>query len=181
MSGFRSIYNERGDRATVYENDGKPDRILQLLGSRTENPYQAPMEDSGQSGAAATSGGHQSRRLGSRLSILFVAFVFGAISAFSLMGFLYNLTINYPGTERPVIEVDPLWMFGHVIRGLGLGALTWFLLRYQSEIKNWPGSLGQDAERLVAIHDAAWKAGAIVLGALMAFGIAYAIHGRPSL
>jgi hypothetical protein len=34
MSGFRSIYNEHGDRATVYENDGQPDRVLKLLGEQ---------------------------------------------------------------------------------------------------------------------------------------------------
>lgn len=137
-----------------------------------ENPYKAPVEGPAQS---------KTRGFGSRLSIVFVALVFATISALSIIGFLYNLTINYPGTDRPVIEVDPLWMFGHIIRGIGLGLLAYFLLRYQSAMKNWRGPIGEDAERLIARHDAVWRTGALVLGALTVFSIVYVLFGHASM
>lgn len=32
MSGFQTIYNDKGDRASAYVSDGKPDRVLKILG-----------------------------------------------------------------------------------------------------------------------------------------------------
>jgi hypothetical protein len=146
-----------------------------------ENPYKAPLESPGQPSAAADSANagkgpnsnHQRRCFSGRLSIMFVAFVFGTVSVFSLAGFVFNLLSNYPGTDRPVIAVDPLWMLGHVIRGIGLGILTCVLIRYQSAIKKCRATSGEDAERLIATHDTLWKTGSLVLGALVIYALVY--------
>lgn len=106
----------------------------------------------------------RNRLLHSRLGILFVAIVLGTISALSIVGFVFNLTANYPGTDRPVIVVDPLWMVGHVIRGIGLGILTFRLWRYQVAIEHWRGSRGEGTEQFIITHAATWKTGAVVLG-----------------
>jgi hypothetical protein len=116
----------------------------------------------------------------SRLSILFVALVFGAVAALSVVGFLFNLTIHYPGTDRPVIAVDPLWMLGHDVRALGLGYLTYKLWRYQATIKHERGD-SKGAEEFIAVHDAAWRAGAIVLATLLVYAVAYVVFGGPRI
>lgn len=113
--------------------------------------------------------------LTSRPAILFIAFIFAAIAVISAIGFLYNLTINYPGTGRPVIAVDPLWMFGHVVRGLGLGILACRMWLYQSAIKRWRGPDGRTTEEFARAHAAAWKTGAIVLGVLLVYSTAYVL------
>lgn len=149
-----------------------------------ENPYKAPLERLGQPSAAADSANqsqaispsHPTRFLGGRLSIIFVAVVFGTVSVFSLVGFVFNLMSNYPGTDRPVIVVDPLWMLGHVIRGIGLGMLTYFLFRYRSAIKKCCDLGGEDVERLIATHDTLWKTGALVLGVLVVYALVYVAY-----
>ena len=103
--------------------------------------------------------------LRSRMGILFVAIVFGLISGLSIVGFIYNL---------PVIGVDPLWMVGHLIRGFGLGLLTFHLWRYQAAIKNWRGPSGEGTQQFIKAHAAAWNTGAIVLGVLLVYAIIYA-------
>jgi hypothetical protein len=111
--------------------------------------------------------------LQSRWAIKFVAIVFGAIATLSIIGFLFNLTIKYPGTDRPVIAVDPLWMFGHIIRALALGFLAYRLWLYQSAIAQWHAPDGEGTEQFLSAHAAAWKTGAIVLGLLLLYGLIY--------
>jgi voltage-gated potassium channel Kch len=115
--------------------------------------------------------------LGSRPAIMFVAIVFGIIAGLSVIGFLFNLTINYPGTGRPVIVVDPLWMMGHVIRGFGLGILTYRMWLYQAELKRWHG---RATEEFARAHASVWKTGALVLGVLIVYSITYVAVGGPS-
>src|SRR5207249_2617580 len=74
---------------------------------------------------------------------------------------------------------DPLWMLGHVIRGLGLGALAFYLWRYQSTIKNWRGTKGEGSEQFIRNHSAAWTTGALVLGVLLAYGLIYVSLSVP--
>lgn len=137
------------------------------------NPYQAPVEAHGQPNAKARSDSHANQYLGGRLSIIFVAFIFGAVSAFSLFGFLYDLTMNYPETDRPVIAVAPIWMLGHVLRGLGLGVLTWFMWKYQLTIRKCRSPTAEGAQQLIVVHNKMWKTGALVLGALVVYAFVY--------
>lgn len=105
-----------------------------------------------------------------------MAVVFGAVSALSLVGFLFNLAHDYPGTNQPVILVDPLWMLGHVIRAVGLGILTCLLLQYQFAIKHHRVAAGDGPRRLVLAHDALWKTAALVLGVLVVYSLAYVAY-----
>lgn len=135
-----------------------------------ENPYKAPVEGHGKPPAAANS---QGECLGGRRSIIFVALVFGTLSVLFVIQVLFNLTRNYPGTDQLVIVVDPLWMLANLIRGLGLGALTYALLRYFAAIKKCTGSNKEDKERLIATHDALWRTAAIALGVIAVASIVY--------
>jgi hypothetical protein len=116
----------------------------------------------------------------SRISIVFVAVVFGLVAAMSIFGFFFNLTINYPGTDRPVLAVDPLWMLGHLVRGVGLGWLSIALFRYQSQLRRWVGLDDYVSDSFIAAHNAAWSAGAIVLAVLIVYAIAY-VFGAPRI
>ena len=122
----------------------------------------------------------QKQLLHSRLGIGFVAIVFGIISLLSIGAVVFNLSANYPGTNRPVIVVDPLWMAGNVIRAIGLGILTFHLWRYQVAIKHWPGPDAKGTEDVILTQAAVWKTGAIVLGLLLVFAVIYVVSGAPS-
>ena len=71
----------------------------------------------------------QKRVFYSRVGILGVAGVFGLVAVLSIVGFFFNLTTQDPTTGRPVIAVGPMWMLGHVIRGVGLGLLAFQMVR----------------------------------------------------
>lgn len=152
-----------------------------------ENPYQPIASAGSNHPGGEVDSIPETRCFGGRRSILFVALVFGTVSAMSLAGFLFNLAHNYPGTDQPVIVVDPLWMLGHLIRGIGFGILTYLLLQYQAAIKKSRHLAGGEANRLVISHDALWKTSALVVGVLAVYGLAYAAYGayvafaRPSM
>lgn len=119
--------------------------------------------------------------LDGRWSIIFVAAVFGIIAGLSIVGFLFNLSFNYPGTSRRMIVVDPLWMVGHLVRGFGLGAIAYRLWRYQRVLKHWRSSHDTDAEKFAQAHFAAWVTGALALGALVIYAMLYVSFGGPRI
>lgn len=146
---------------------------LPLENKSMENPYQAPLE-----GHRESTG--QVRSFGGRLSVLFAALIFGAVSVLSTAGFMFNLARKYPGTDELVIVYDPLWMLGHVLRAVGLGLLTYFLLRYHSAVKMCRGMTWKDAQGIIVIHDKLWLTAALVLAALAVYSFVYAAFSRLS-
>lgn len=92
--------------------------------------------------------------------ILVVAIVFAAIAAVSLIGFAYNLSTRYPGTNILVIQHDPMWMASHLVRGLGLGYLVFLLWKYQQVVQSIEFHGTDEEKRFCAIHNRIWVFGA---------------------
>lgn len=137
------------------------------------------MSELGSVANESTEQGASAKQLGGRWSILFIAGVFGAVAGISILMFLVNLAFDYPGTDRRVIVIDPLWMVGHLVRGFGLGAIAYRLWCYQKALKHWRSSQDADAEKFAQAHFAAWVTGALVLGALLIFAVSYVSFGGP--
>jgi hypothetical protein len=104
-----------------------------------------------------------------RVGVLVIATTFATIALLSMVGFVFNLAFKYPGTDSPVIQVDPLWMAGHLVRALALGWLAFRLWCYHSALKRWRD--GGDADPFLRAQSAAWVAGAIAIVVLMGYAV----------
>jgi hypothetical protein len=143
-----------------------------------EDPGEVPPAEDAQDAAIAEDTEYadstlRTHRIHSRLCILFVAAVFGALSVLSGVWFIVNLALPYPGTNRPVIAVDPLWILGRAIHCVGLGALAWRLAQYQSAIKQWDDAEAIGSDEFLKTHSTLWKTGALVLSIFIAYSVIY--------
>lgn len=110
-------------------------------------------------------------RTQARRCILFVAVVCGAMSASMLFGFVVNLTSTYPGTDKSVAEVAPLWLAGLPTYGIGFGVLAWCLVRYRAAIGRWDAPESVGGEEFLDVHTRFWRAVAQVLFVFAAYVI----------
>ncbi len=117
----------------------------------------------------------QSHQIQARRCILFVALVCGVMSASMLFGFFVNLSFKYPDTGKSVYEVAPLWLAGRAMYGIGFGALTWCLIRYQSAIKRWDTPQSVGSEEFLDVHSRFWRAVAQVLFVFAGYVIIYMV------
>jgi hypothetical protein len=106
-------------------------------------------------------------------AILFVAAIVGLISLMSLGCFLFQATYRLPSGEA-FMAVEPGWVIGHLIRGLGLAFVTWQLLAYYRALKR--GALAGPG--FLARHASLWNTIAIALGLMLAYALLYTFGRR---
>lgn len=114
-----------------------------------------------------------------RFGVGLIGGVFSIVALFSLGAFAFQLQYILP-TGQSFVRTEPMWVFAHLIRGVGLSIVSWQLLRYCAVI----GKISTRDDLLIVAqrHAALWNWGAIVLLSLAAYstGSVIAILGAAS-
>lgn len=103
-----------------------------------------------------------------RLGVLAVGGLFSLIALLSLVVFVYQLRFLLPGGPS-FVQAQPMWVFSHLVRGVGLSILSWQLFRYAAVIGRI--STEEDLRAVARRHAALWNWGALVLLAIMAYSL----------
>lgn len=135
----------------------------------SDNPYQSPADDQPDPDTPAL--GDEGNLLArSRLPMLFAAVFTGIVALLSLVAFVYQSRLQLPSGEWYALS-QPLWVVGHLIRGLGFGWLTCQLLKLAYAIRCVV--VGKDAARtfFAKSHLALWRTIAVIIFVQVVFTI----------
>ena len=137
----------------------------EAMGSETmtdeSNPYSSPDAPSN-----TTFEFHNG--LPGRLGVFAIGGLFSLIALQSLVTFVYQLRFLLPGGPS-FVPAQPMWVFSHLVRGIGLSILSWQLFRYAAVIGRI--STEEDLRAVARRHAALWNWGALVLFAIMAYSL----------
>jgi hypothetical protein len=103
-----------------------------------------------------------------RLGVCAVGGIFSLIALQSLVTFVLQLRFLLPGGPS-YVQAEPMWVFAHLVRGVGLSILTWQLFRYATVIGRI--ATKDDLRTVARRHAALWNWGAFVLFAIMAYSL----------
>ena len=70
----------------------------------------------------------------SQVGIWIILLILGGVSLLSVVGFLFNLTTTWPGTNQPTLVANPAWMIGHLVRASTTGYIALLLFSYACRI-----------------------------------------------
>ena len=129
------------------------------------NPYSSPEVSHETSFSSDTMIGLP-HGLPGRLGVGLLGGVFGIVALFSLGTFVFQLQYILP-TGESFVRAQPMWVFAHLIRGVGLSIVSWQLFRYCAVI----GKISTRDDLLIVAqrHGALWNWSEIVILSIVAY------------
>ncbi len=103
-----------------------------------------------------------------RSGLWMILCLFSIVSLLSFIGFVYQFNFILP-TGEMYVRTQPMWVFSHLVRGVGLAILSWQLFCYVNVIKKL--TTLEDLQQIARRHASLWTWAAIVLLTLVGYSI----------